>query len=448
MIANSWRLLPALPKPPTRKVLPSSSPDILKKLIPEALAIKYRGMVYDEARPCPECGCEDITRYDMEDRVFCTTIVDGSFKPISVKVKRFECSRCRSIFEGISPFYDRCNNAGPIVDLCLALASSNPYNRTESILMQYGVQVDKGTIRNYALRFRDRAMKYAGIPVIDDAKIGINVLKMLFGVESVQELKKEHPNPKYDGVMDETYPRVKGSKKALAEQRYAKRITTGRSQPRFPDSFTLVSSYLDNLRCFASISCRNSPFNGIVASALAKPLSGADAIITDGSECYDEIRDYRCLFHKMRNFFAVDPFLQGLKQSKEEEDRLIPPWMVSSYMQDIYAFAKEEYERWLKVRCPSLVDPQTGEYVGAMTTNAMEGGNHRLKYELRAGYQKDESVEARCLLIALRDSMKTFRSGKPDVSFAGMNSVFEYGRIMGSAIGETAAMMVAEASAS
>jgi hypothetical protein len=129
----------------------------------------------------------------------------------------------------------------------------------------------------------------------------------------------------------------------------------------------------------------------------------------------------------MGNFFAIDPFLQGLRQSKE---KLIPPWMVSSYMQDVYAFAKEEYEQWLKENYPCLVDGQTGEYVGAMTTNSMEGGNWRLKYELRAAYQNDESIEARCLLIALRDSMKTFRNGRPEASFASMNSKFGYGRIM------------------
>jgi rubredoxin len=414
-------------KPPKRKVLPSSAPDVLKRLIPEALAMKYSGMVYDGARPCPKCGCEDVTRYDMADRTLCTTIVDGSFRPIGVQVKRFECSSCGNVFEGESPFYDRCNNGAPIVDLCLALAASNPYNRVESILMQYGIQVDKDTIRNYAMRFRDRAMDYAGIPVMDDAKIGVNVLKILFDVENVEELRKRYPG-KYDALMDETYPRAKGAKKALVEQRYAKRVTgERRRQPRFPDSFTLVSSYLDNLKCFASVSCRGSPFNGIVAGALARPLGGADAIITDGSECYGGIRDYRCLFHRMGNFFAIDPFLQSLKQSKE---KLIPPWVVSSYMQDLYAFAKEEYERWLKENYPSLVDGQTGEYVGAMTTNSMEGGNWRLKYELRAAYRTDEGIEARCLLAALRDSMKTFRSGKPEMSFAAMNSKFEYGMVM------------------
>jgi len=72
--------------------------------------------------------------------------------------------RCK----GFTPFYERCNFGKPIVDLCLALVASNPYNRVESILMQYGIlQVDRDTVKGYALAFRDRAIKKAGIPVMD-----------------------------------------------------------------------------------------------------------------------------------------------------------------------------------------------------------------------------------------------------------------------------------------
>lgn len=410
--------------PPRAKTLPKLTPDILKRLIPESLAKKYDGIAFDEPKPCPRCSCVGSMRNDMKEKTFCTVITDDGFRDVRVRVKRFKCKRCGFVFEGNAPFYEGCNYGAPIVDLSLALAASNPYNRVESILMQYGIQVDRDTVKNYAKRFRDRATKYAGISVMDDAKIGMNVLKILFGVDDAEELKRIFPNAKYDAAMDETYPRVKGARKALAEERYAKR-ESGERQPRFPRSFTLASSYLNNLRCFASISCRQAPFNGIVATALAHPLEGCDAIVTDGSECYDEIRDYRCLFHKMKNFFAVDPFLERARKEK-----LLPPWVLSAHMHDIYSFAEEEYERWLKERYPILVDEQTGEYVGAMTTNSMEGGNWRLKYELRADYQSDESIEARCLLVALRDSVKTFRGGRPEVSFAAMNSTFDYERMM------------------
>jgi hypothetical protein len=64
------------------------------------------------------------------------------------------------------------------MDLCLALAASNPYNRVESILMQYGIQIDRDIVNNYVFRFRDRETNKAGIPVMDDhTNIDINILK-------------------------------------------------------------------------------------------------------------------------------------------------------------------------------------------------------------------------------------------------------------------------------
>jgi hypothetical protein len=104
---------------------------------------------------------------------------------------------------------------------------------------------------------------------------------------------------------DATYPRKKkGAKIALAKKRYNKSVT-GEKQPRFPDSFTLASSsYMNHLECFSSIAWRNAPFNEMVAEALAKPLIGSDAIVTDGSRCYNSIRDYNCLFYKDEEFLC------------------------------------------------------------------------------------------------------------------------------------------------
>ena len=67
-------------------------------------------------------------------------------------------------------------------------------------------------------------MEVAGIPVMDDSKIGLNILKILFDVDSVEELRERYTQVKYDASMDETYPRVKGAKKALAEERYVKKM--------------------------------------------------------------------------------------------------------------------------------------------------------------------------------------------------------------------------------
>jgi len=159
------------------------------------------------------------------ERTFCTIITEKGFTDVNVMVRRYLCRRCKHTFLADAPFYDGCNYGKPIVDLCLALAASNPYNRVESILMQYGIQVDRDTVKNYALRFRDRATKRAGIPVIDDAKIGINILKLLFDVDNVRELKEKYPKAKFDALMNETYPRKKGAKSAHAKERYNRNVT-------------------------------------------------------------------------------------------------------------------------------------------------------------------------------------------------------------------------------
>jgi hypothetical protein len=49
-------------------------------------------------------------------------------------------------------------------------------------------------------------VKRGGIPVMGDAKIRINILKLLFDVENVKELKEKYPKAKYGSVVDETYP--------------------------------------------------------------------------------------------------------------------------------------------------------------------------------------------------------------------------------------------------
>ena len=403
-------------------------------MIPQTLERHYSMMSYDGCDGgCPRCKSSDhVIGFGWFTKTFCTVITErGGFEDVNIRVRRYRCNRCKHTFlASDAPFYEGCSYGKPIVDLCLALAASNPYNRVESILMQYGIQVDRDTVKNYALRFRDRATKKAGVPVMNDAaKIGVNILKMLFDVENVKELKEKYQKAKYDSVMDETYPRKKGAKIALAKERYNKSVT-GEKLPRFPDSFTLASSYMNHLECFSSIGCRNGPFNEIVAEALAKPLLGADAIVTDGSRCYISIRDYNCLFHKMKNFFALDPFLARQRTLMITNSGKLPPSVISEYMSDIYSFAREEYEGWLSTRHPDLFDQEIGKYIGATTTNAMEGGNWRMKYELRSAYQNVASIEARCILLALKDSLQTFKEGRPHKSFANINGGFDFQRIM------------------
>jgi hypothetical protein len=82
------------------------------------------------------------------------------------------------------------------------------------------------------------------------------------------------------------------------------------------------------------MACRNSPFNEIVAEAVARPLLGADAIVADGLRCYNAIRDYNCLFHKMRNLFAKDPFFARQRELMITNRKKLPPSIISEYMSE------------------------------------------------------------------------------------------------------------------
>jgi len=215
---------------PHLKKVSKFPPDVLRRLIPQALMKRYSDVYYDAHGPCPRCGSERVVGFGWIEKTFRI-----------VRVRRYMCKDCRHTFLAEAPFYDGCLYGKPVVDLCLYLAASNPFNRVESILTQYGIQVDRDTVKNYTILFRDTAVEIAGIAVMDDSKIGLNMLKILFDVDSVEELKKRYPQAKYDAFTDKTYPSVKGTKKALAEERYVKKMV-GERKPKYPDSFTLAAS--------------------------------------------------------------------------------------------------------------------------------------------------------------------------------------------------------------
>ena len=188
--------------PPKPKQVSKFAPDILRKTIPQTLERHYSMMSYDgHYGGCPGCKSDHVVGFGWLPKTFCTIITErGGFQDVKIRVRRYLCVHCKHTFLATdAPFYDGCKYGKPIVDLCLALSASNPYNRVESILTQYGIQVDRDTVKNYALMFRERATKKAGIGVMDDsAKIGVNILKMLFDVENVKELKEKYPKAKYD----------------------------------------------------------------------------------------------------------------------------------------------------------------------------------------------------------------------------------------------------------
>ena len=71
-----------------------------------------------------------------------------------------------------------------------------------------------------------------------------------------------------------------------------------------------------------------------------------------------------------------------------------------------------------------------GRFTGeALTTNSIEGGNWRIKYTLKTLYSNLESIFGRTVGILIKESIYTFRNGKPDISFAHQNSNFRYANV-------------------
>lgn len=429
--------------PPSEKKLNRMSPGILKYGVPKELIRQYEGKKFEGYRErCDRCGSSHIQKFGFEKRTYAKVIIQSGFHDVDIQVRKYRCVDCHHVMVCDEElFYPRLNYGKGIVDSCLFLASSNPYNRVEGMMQDYGMQVDIQSIRRYAMRFGKEAARKAPLKAMgQNVDLGANLIKILFDRDDVEGLKEEHPDGKYyDGVTDETYPSVKGSKKEHGEENRTRKAL-GEKQERFGDSFTLASSYLHNLKCFASLVVSLSPFNQILAEALLRVLKGCDYVLSDGSLIYNGLVDERCLWHFMKNFF--NRWDDGLTRMK---DAKMFPWIISQHMQDVYSIAREEYVRHLRERYPQLLTTMkdgTMKFVGATTTNAMEGGNWRVKYELRVPYHNAESVFARALLIELRDSLCTFRHGHPEESFAHGNGVFSYSRMMtGEPVGDPPSLL-------
>ncbi len=436
--------------PPSEKKLSKLSPSILKYGIPRQLIRDYDGKKYDGHRDeCERCGGRHLQRIGFEDRAYATIIQPSGFYDVMVHLQKVRCVQCHHVMvcDDNQLFYPKCRYGRGIVDACLFLASSNPYNRVERIMQEYGVQVDIQTIRRYAIRFGKKAAGYAPLKFMgQNVELGANLVKIIFGKDDVKELSKDHDDDdnqrsekekdgamkkkkkKTDAVVDETYPSVKGSKKAHREDNRVRK-SVGEKTERFGSSFTLASSYLHNLHLFASIICTLAPFSSILAEALVQPLKGCAYILADGSYCYNGLVDERCLWHYMKNFFNKMDY--GLIRMKTKQ---MLPQLISEHMRYVYSIAKEEYVKYLMEKYPEFIRTMKDGsklFLGATTTNAMEGGNWRVKYELRVPYLLPESVFARSMLIELGDSLYTFRHGHPEESFGHRNGVFSYSRIMG-----------------
>ena len=106
-------------------------------------------MLFDQPGQCPGCGGAG-TGYDTRKKQFAVIVEDDAQRVISVRVKRFYCRSCDSVFFAEQPFYPGTRLGSPVVDICNAFADIMPYFRVTAILSQMGVIVDRWSVRNYA----------------------------------------------------------------------------------------------------------------------------------------------------------------------------------------------------------------------------------------------------------------------------------------------------------
>ena len=404
---------------PHKKKINKLTPALLYKPVQQYVE-EFQGDFYDKPRACPHCNSNNRKRHGIEKKLFCKIITRNGFRDIYVYVLRFQCKDCGKTYYAKSPFYDKIMYCKPIVDLILYLAAKNPFHRIEAKFLEYGIQVDEDTCRNYTIKFQDKAKKYAKISVLGK-EVGINLLKVMFGVENVKELKKKYPHKKFDSVSDETYPTIKGAKKRFEELNRERKLR-GEEPFKYPNGWTLAVSYLAMLKLFASVVITPTSFNRMFADALMQPLNGSDYDLTDGSPCYDSENHERCLFHKAKNLAKKDKQLKRMKKEKK------PPDEIRQYLKGEYKKLEEEQLKLLREKYPKFV--VDNNFVGATTTNAMEGGNWRLKYELRTSYSNQNAITGRVILTCLLDSIYTFRNGMPNESFAHKHTTFSFGKIM------------------
>lgn len=123
---------------------------VFSELIPEAL-FACDGILFDSCSGCPYCGGH-LAGYDVKTKHFADVIGGSGAKTVFVRIKRFRCCECGAIVYADQPFYPNTRAGSPVVDLCVVLSASMPYARAATSLLQFGVNVDRWSVRNYAIK--------------------------------------------------------------------------------------------------------------------------------------------------------------------------------------------------------------------------------------------------------------------------------------------------------
>jgi len=398
------------------------------RLIPENLSLILPMMVqgwlenkrFEQPPPsCPKCK-SPLKPLDWVKRVYVRVLaLDGIPLDIFVNVRRFRCSNGH-ISMATDAFYPNCRYGKRIVDLILYLGATRPFNTVEKDLADLRIQVDRDTVRNYFKRFGERSAQLAGIKVFGEDQ-AVNVLKLLFGLETVEDLKKKYPGLSLTTQADETYPAKKGALKRY-RQELARCRRTGTKPSDYPESFTVGMTLSPDINIITSLSVHPWPITDVQGTALKHPTLGSDYILTDGSGLYtrwsNRVPD---LFHEARNLFGK--FREGLPEGQTLSEEVI-----NRFKQE-YKAHKESRIQALSLMYPQYVNANN-EFTGRLGAGAVEGLASRVKYFMGVPYKSVPTFLGRVVAYALVDSMYTFRMGAARESFAHHEGSFKWEDVM------------------
>jgi len=194
------------------------------------------------------------------------------------------------------------------------------------------------------------------------------------------------------------------------------------------ESVCVAVSFAPELNLYEAMVIASGEFNFAMANLLSQVTNGSDYNLTDGEPAYNCMKNREiCLVHRMRNERKKDAVYNELKKHRSEEE-------ISEYWHRRYMEEKEKFENELAKKYHVFVEDDA--FNGAISTNAIEGGNWRIKYELRTPYRNIDAIGGRILQILISESMKAFSSGKPVESFGVVISNFTYSQVMRVALRE------------
>lgn len=199
---------------PNPKQLPIYLPEFLTFGIGFGIALLFDGRVYDDFPGfCQECKSSRCRKAGFQDAIFAKLILKGKFVDVKVFLQRYLCKQCGALYVSNGPFYDDTMYGSQIVDLALALSTDNSSYGVEKAMTNLGIQLDSDSLLDYVRLFANRSREKASL--LSDFQptpqlYVINLLKILFGVNNVNELSEKFPQVKdLQSLMDETFLKKK-----------------------------------------------------------------------------------------------------------------------------------------------------------------------------------------------------------------------------------------------